>query len=76
MKTAWKRASPEARARANVNKQAKARARYRYIKNVLGAPSWKAREGQHSILAMVSLFPEHQFPVELVTRKAPGPKPK
>lgn len=72
--TSWKRASPEAKARASANKQARARERYWYMRNVLKAPPWKAREGQHSIISMVSFFPDHQFPPELVTRKRPGPK--
>lgn len=73
MKTSWQRTSPEARARANTIKQAKARARYRYMRNVLGAEPWKAREGQHSNLSMKCFFPDHEFPPEFDNQK-PGPK--
>jgi hypothetical protein len=46
------------------------------MRDVIGAEPWKCRIGQHSIISMVSFYPDHAFPLELVTRKKPGPKPK
>lgn len=69
-------ASPEARARANRAKKARARERYWYMRLEIKAEPWKCRQGQHSILAMQSLFPGHAFPAELVARHRPGPKVK
>lgn len=75
-KSSWERASPEAKARAQAFKRQQARARYRYMRTVLNCEPWKAREGQHSVLAMQSFFPGHEFPPELVKRHKSGPKPK
>lgn len=72
----WKNASPAAKSRRNATKAAQRRARYRYVKNVLGAPSWKARECQHSVLALQAYFPDISHPPEMVAIHKPGPKPR
>lgn len=72
----WSKASPEAKARCKPVKNAGRRARYAYMRDVIGAPPWKCREGQQSVLAMKAYYPEHQFPPELVERKRPGRKPR
>jgi hypothetical protein len=73
-RSAWERASPEAKARAQSKKAVDRRRRYRYIRTVIGAPAWKAQMGQHSVLAMKCLFPDHDFPPEMVAMGLPGRK--
>jgi hypothetical protein len=60
--------------RANAAKAIARRKRYRYMRDVLLAEPWKCREGQHSVLAMMSFFPDHEFPPDLVAIGKPGRK--
>ncbi len=69
-----KQGNTEAKDRALARRREKARARYRYMRTTLGAESWQCREGQHSVRAMVSFFPDHKFPSELVSMGKSGPK--
>jgi hypothetical protein len=73
-RSSWERASPEAKARAQTKKAVDRKARYRYIRTVIGAPAWKAQAGQHSVLAMRCLFPDHDFPAHIVAIGKPGRK--
>lgn len=52
------------------------RARYRYVKDVMGEPGWKAQMAMHSVVAMQCMYPNHEFPPELVARRRCGPKPR
>lgn len=68
------RQSPEARARTNARRNALTKRRYEYVRDVLGAPYWKARMARDSVSSLVAMFPEHEFPPELLARAKPGPQ--
>lgn len=68
------RQSPEARARTNARRNALTAKRYWYVRVNLGAPAWKARMARDSVCSLVAMFPDHEFPPELLERAKPGPK--
>jgi hypothetical protein len=74
----WKkgyRQTPEARAATNRTRTELVIKRYWYVINVLGEPAWKARMARSSVSDLTAMFPNHDFPQELVARKKPGPRP-
>lgn len=64
----------ESRARTNARRNQLTKRRYEYVRDVLGAPAWKARMARDSVCSLVAMFPGHQFPPELLERAKPGPK--
>lgn len=69
------RMSPEQRAQRTRKQNDATSRRYWYMVDVMGVPRWKARMARHSILSMQSMFPDHEFPPDLIRREPTGPKP-